>query len=148
MPSIKYFSSRGGWPWAHDVSFPRKVTPGPPGRNFFVQCPGFIFLAARWSGSAASASVFSVCLDYILRVLSKSVGFVSLSGKASLVSISSSRPPRVSLAPKTLFPKTPFPFPFKRLPRRLTSCRKNRPTISFVFSVFSLSAVGIPFARH
>ena len=29
------------------------------------------------------------------------------------------RPPRVSLAPKTLFPKTPFPFPFKRLPRRL-----------------------------
>ena len=27
--------------------------------------------------------------------------------------------PRVSLAPKTAFPKTPFPFPFKRLPRRL-----------------------------
>ena len=26
---------------------------------------------------------------------------------------------RVSLAPKTPFPKTPFPFPFKRLPRRL-----------------------------
>ena len=34
----------------------------------------------------------------------------------------SSRPPRVSLAPKTLFPKTPFPFPFKRLPRRLSVC--------------------------
>ena len=35
---------------------------------FFVQCPGFIFLAARWSGPAASASIFSVCLDCILRV--------------------------------------------------------------------------------
>ena len=35
---------------------------------FFVQCPGLIFLAARWSGQAASASIFSVCLDYILRV--------------------------------------------------------------------------------
>ena len=34
-----------------------------------------------------------------------------------------SRAPRVSLAPKTPFPKTPFPFPFKRLPRRLSfSC--------------------------
>ena len=33
----------------------------------------------------------------------------------------SSRAPRVSLAPKTPFPKTPFPFPFKRLPRRLRS---------------------------
>ena len=31
----------------------------------------------------------------------------------------SSCAPRVSLAPKTPFPKTPFPFPFKRLPRRL-----------------------------
>ena len=45
--TIKYFSSRGGWPWANDVSVPRKVIPGPPGWNFFVQCPGFIFLAAR-----------------------------------------------------------------------------------------------------
>ena len=34
---------------------------------FFVQCPGLIFLAARWSGPAASANIFSVCLDYILR---------------------------------------------------------------------------------
>ena len=39
-----------------------------PGMEFFVQCPGLIFLAARWSGPAASASIFSVCLDYILRV--------------------------------------------------------------------------------
>ena len=31
----------------------------------------------------------------------------------------SSRAPRVSLAPETPFPKTPFSFPFKRLPRRL-----------------------------
>ena len=29
-----------------------------------------------------------------------------------------------------------------------TSCRKNRPKISFVLLVFSLSAVGIPFARY
>ena len=36
--------------------------------EFFVQCPGLMFLAARWSGPAASASIFSVCLDYILRV--------------------------------------------------------------------------------
>ena len=36
--------------------------------EFFVQCPGFIFLAARLYGSAASASIFSVCLDYLLRV--------------------------------------------------------------------------------
>ena len=47
---------------------PRKVIPGLPGSNFFVQCPGIIFLAARWSGPAQSASIFSVCLDYILRV--------------------------------------------------------------------------------
>ena len=45
-----------------------KVTSGLPGWFFFVQCPGPIFLAACWSGPAASASVFSVCLDYILRV--------------------------------------------------------------------------------
>ena len=47
LTSIKYSSSRGGWPWANDVSVPREVTPGLPGWNFFVQCPGFIFLAAR-----------------------------------------------------------------------------------------------------
>ena len=47
LPCIKYFSSRGGWLWTNDVSVPRKVTPGPPGWNFFVQCPGCIFLAAR-----------------------------------------------------------------------------------------------------
>ena len=35
---------------------------------FFVQCPGLIFLAARWSGLATSASMFSVFLDNILRV--------------------------------------------------------------------------------
>ena len=39
-----------------------------PWVEFFVQCPGLIFLAALWSGPAASASIFSVCLDYILRV--------------------------------------------------------------------------------
>ena len=35
---------------------------------YFVQCPGLVFLAARWSGPAASASIVSVSLDYILRV--------------------------------------------------------------------------------
>ena len=35
---------------------------------FFVHCPGLIFLAARWSGPATSASMFSVFLDYILWV--------------------------------------------------------------------------------
>ena len=33
---------------------------------FFVQCPGLIFLATRWSGPAASASIFSAILDYII----------------------------------------------------------------------------------
>ena len=35
---------------------------------FFVQCPGVIFLAARWSGPATSASILLAFLDYILRV--------------------------------------------------------------------------------
>ena len=47
---------------------PQKVTLGIPGWNFLVQCPGLIFLAARWIGPAASTSIFSVYLDYILRV--------------------------------------------------------------------------------
>ena len=63
MPSIQYFSSRGGWLWANDVSVPRKVTQG-PGEHI-------LGLFGLYSSS-----------------LSKSVGFVSLSGKASLVSIS------------------------------------------------------------
>ena len=36
-----------------------------------------------------------------------------------------SRAPHVSLAPKTPFPKAPFPFPFKRLPRRLRGRRSK-----------------------
>ena len=47
---------------------PQKGHPRTPGMEFFVQCPGLIFLAARWSGLAASVSIFLVCLDYILRV--------------------------------------------------------------------------------
>ena len=35
---------------------------------FFVQCLGLIFLAARWSGPATSASIPWAFLDYILRV--------------------------------------------------------------------------------
>ena len=47
---------------------PKKDQPRPPGMDFFVQCPGLIFLAARWSGPTTSASIFSAFLDYILRV--------------------------------------------------------------------------------
>ena len=36
--------------------------------DFLEECPGLIFLAARWSGPATSASIFSAFLDYILRV--------------------------------------------------------------------------------
>ena len=72
----------------HDVSVPRKVTSGLPGWFFFVQSPGLIFLAMRWSGPAASASIFLGLFGLYSSSLSKSVGFLSLSGKASLVSIS------------------------------------------------------------
>ena len=48
---------------------PLKGQPRTPGMDFFfVQCPGLIFLAARWSGAATSASIFLAILDYILRV--------------------------------------------------------------------------------
>ena len=40
-------------------------------------------------------------------------------GRGRKLGRETSRALRVSLAPKTPFPKTPFPFPFKRLPRRL-----------------------------
>ena len=36
--------------------------------DFLEECPGLIFLAARWSGPATSASIFSAFSDYILRV--------------------------------------------------------------------------------
>ena len=87
MPSIKYFSSRGGWPWANDVSVPKKVTPG-PGMEFFCTVPRLHFLgrALIWPGCFGERilGVFGLYSSS----LSKSVGFVSLSGKASLVSIS------------------------------------------------------------
>ena len=69
MPSIKYFSSRGGWPWANDVSVPRKVTPGPPGWNFFVQCPGLISWPcvdlARLLRRAYSRSVWIISFEFV-----------------------------------------------------------------------------------
>ena len=74
--------------WASYVSVPRKVTPGHPGWIWFVQCPGLICLAACWSGPATSAQVISAFLDYILQVCQSTAGFISLAGKASLVSIS------------------------------------------------------------
>ena len=62
---------------------PKQGQPRTPGIDFFVQCPGLIFLASRWFG------------EHILGLfglhplsLSKSAGFIFLSGKASLVSIS------------------------------------------------------------
>ena len=39
------------------VPVPREVNPKHPGRIFFVQCPGLIFLTALWSGPATSASI-------------------------------------------------------------------------------------------
>ena len=86
LPSIKYFFSRVGWLWANDVSVPKKVTSGLPRGSFFVPRPHFPGRALIWP----------VCFgEHILGLfglypssLSKSVGFVSLSGKASLVSIS------------------------------------------------------------
>ena len=38
---------------------PYKGQPRTLGMDFFLQCPGLIFLAARWSGPATSASIFS-----------------------------------------------------------------------------------------
>ena len=70
----------------------QKGHPSPPQDSrdgfFVVQCPGLIFLAVRRSGPATFG-------EHVLRLfglypssLSKFVGFVSLSGKALLVSIS------------------------------------------------------------
>ena len=88
MPSIKYFSSRGGWLWANDVSVPRKGHPRTPRMEFFctVPRPHFLGRALIWPGCFGERilGVFGLCSSS----LSKSVGFVSLSGKASLVSIS------------------------------------------------------------
>ena len=50
---------------------------------FLVQCAGLIFLAARWFRRAYSRPFWITSLS-----LSKTAGFVFLSGKASLVSIS------------------------------------------------------------
>ena len=44
----------------------QRSTHGTPGMD--VQYPGLIFFAARWSGPATLASIFSAFLDYILRV--------------------------------------------------------------------------------
>ena len=88
MPSIKYFSSRGGWLQANDVSVPRKVTPGLPGWIFFLYSAQALFLgrALIWPGYFGEhvLGLFGLYPSS----LSKSEGFVSLSGKASLVSIS------------------------------------------------------------
>ena len=88
MPSNKYFFSRVGWLWANDVSVPQKGHLRTPGMDFFctVPRPHFLGRALIWPGYFG---------EHVLGLfplhpsnLSKSVGFVSLSGKASLVSIS------------------------------------------------------------
>ena len=68
LPSIKYFSSRGGWLWANDVLVPRKVTPGLPRDEVFftVPRPHFLGLALIWPGYFGE-HVLGL-LDYILRV--------------------------------------------------------------------------------
>ena len=67
--------SRVGWLWANDVSVLRKVTSGLPGWIFLVQCPGLIFLAAHWSGPAASASIYSQSVWIISFEFVKVCGF-------------------------------------------------------------------------
>ena len=88
VSGFSWIFSWEGWLWANDVSVPRKVTSGLPGRIFFctVPRPHFLGRALIWP------SYFG---EHVLRLfvlypsnLSKSVGFVSLSEKASLVSIS------------------------------------------------------------
>ena len=60
-----------------------RSTHGTSGMDFFiVQCPGLIFLAALWSGPAILGH-----FGLHPSSLSKSAGFVFLSGKASLVSM-------------------------------------------------------------
>ena len=86
MPSIKYFSSGGGWLRANDVLVPRKVIPGLPGWICTLPRPHFLGCALIWPGYFGE-HVLGLFRLYPLS-LSKSVGFVSLSGKASLVSTS------------------------------------------------------------
>ena len=85
MPSIKYLSSRGGWLWANDVIGLQK---GHSRRDFFctVPRPHFLSRALIWPGYFGEHIL--VLFGLYPSSLSKSVGFVSLSGKASLVSIS------------------------------------------------------------
>ena len=59
----------------------------------------------RRTATGSKTSSLFICLDATTFVL--------------ICVINSSRAPRVSLVPKTPFPRTPFPFPFKHLPRRL-----------------------------
>ena len=78
---------RVGWFWANDVSVPRKVTTG---------LPGWIFLYSARASFSCRALIWPGCFgEHILgpfglypSSLSKSVGFVSVSAKASFVSIS------------------------------------------------------------
>ena len=81
------FFQRAGWLWANDVSVPRKVTPGLPGWIFLYSAQASFSWPrvdlARLLRRAYSRSVWIIFFEFV-----KSVGFVSLSGKASLVSIS------------------------------------------------------------
>ena len=58
-------------------------------------------------------------IGWVKKLLRCSLRGRRLKGKGKEETQNARDAPRVSLAPKTPFPKTPFPFPFKRLPRRL-----------------------------
>ena len=69
LPSIKYFSSRGGWLWANDVSVPRKVTPEPPDRIFLYSAQASfswprVYLARLLQG-AYSRSVWIIFFEFV-----------------------------------------------------------------------------------
>ena len=90
MPSIKYFSSRGGWLWANDVLFLRKVTPGLLRDGVFLYSSQASFSwpgvdLARLLRRACSRSFWIISFEFVkvCGIRSSTLGI-----KASLVSIS------------------------------------------------------------
>ena len=87
LPSIKYFSSSPGWLWANDVASLERSPQDPRDGTFLYSAQASFSWQrvdlARLLRRAYSRSVWIIFFEFV-----KSVGFVSLSGKASLVSIS------------------------------------------------------------
>ena len=69
MPSINFFSSRGGWLWASDESVPRKVTSGLPGWNFLYSAQASFSWPrvdlARLLRRAYSRSVWIISFEFV-----------------------------------------------------------------------------------